>query len=493
MRSFRKSTFVSREEAVGRPRSYNTTVVVFALCALAALPVPAHALKFKTLVTFDGTNGGLPSWAPVQGTNGKFYGSTGYGGSGNLGTIFKITPSGNLTTLQGITYSHLSVQGIDREFYGTTPSDGAKQSGTVFRMTPKGQLTTLYEFCSQANCVDGADPYGGVIQASDGNLYGTTTGGGTSNYGTVFKITAGGKLTTLASFDSPGLADTGVIEGADGSFYGTTSDGGTDGDGTIFKVTRRGVLTTLYSFAFTDGKFPYDALIQAADGNFYGTTYIGGANDAPDCEGIGCGTIFKITPAGTLTTLYNFCSLTNCADGQWPSGGLVQGTDGNFYGTTEAGGAYGQTCPFGVCGTVFKMTPDGTLATLHSFDTTDGSEPYSGLIQGTDGTFYGTTNMGGDLSCAPDSGCGTIFRLSVGLAPFVETRPISGKIGARIIILGNKLTGATAVSFNGTAASFKVVSGTMITATVPSGATSGTVEVVSPGGTLDSNVAFTVR
>ena len=464
---------------------------VLVFCIATAIVLPAQT--FKTLVKFDGTNGGLPVWELVQGTDGRFYGSTGFGGTGNNGTIFRITPAGMLTTLQGIGYSHMPVQATDGNFYGTTPDGGPKDAGTVFRITPKGELTTLYNFCSQAQCNDGDGPTGGVIQATDGDFYGTTPGGGTNNNGTIFKITAGGKLTTLYSFDSPGFSGTSLVQGSDGDFYGTTSDGGANSDGTVFKVTAKGKLTTLHTFNFTDGKFPYDALIQAADGNFYGTTYTGGANDPQACEGIGCGTVFKITASGKLTTIYNFCAQTNCADGQWPSGSLVQAIDGNFYGTTEAGGAYGINCPFGICGTVFKLTPGGKLTTLHSFAGTDGSDPYSGLVQGTNGNFYGTTEMGADLSCGGGSGCGTVFSLSVRLGPFVETRPTSGKVETEVIILGNNLTGATGVSFNGSAARFKVVSSSEIKTTVPMGATTGAVAVTTPKKTLKSNVIFRVK
>lgn len=489
----RKMIGLSRKRGSMDKRGFLKMIgVVFVFFAATVIASPAQT--FTTLVVFDATNGGLPAWPLVQGIDGNFYGSTGFGGTGNKeGTIFKITPPGTLTTLQGIQSSHLSVQATNGNFYGTTPSGGPLESGTVFKMTANGKLATLYSFCSQAGCLDGDDPYGGVIQASDGNLYGTTAGGGTNNHGTVFKLTLAGKLTTLASFDAVGFAGTGVIEGADGNFYGTTSNGGPDSYGTIFKVTPEGTITTLHTFDFTDGKSPDDVLIQASGGNFYGTTYTGGANDPQACEGIGCGTVFKITPAGKLTTLYSFCSQPNCTDGQWPSGGLVQGTDGNFYGTTDAGGAFGETCPFGICGTVFKITPEGVLTTLHSFDTTDGSSPYAGLMQGTDGIFYGNTQMGADLSCGGGTGCGTIFSLDVGLGPFVETRPTSGKVGAKVIILGNNLKDATSVRFNGTEAEFKVFSNTEIKATVPTGATTGRVEVTTPSsGMLKSNVAFQV-
>ena len=198
----------------------------------------------------------------------------------------------------------------------------------------------------------------------------------------------------------------------------------------------------------------------------------------------GHGTVFRITPSGTLTTLYSFCSQSACTDGATPYAGLIQATDGNLYGTTAGGGARNND------GTVFKITPTGTLTTLHRFcfqsGCADGAGPLSGLIQATDGNLYGTTDAGGV------DGFGTVFRLNVDLGPFVETLPASGKVGAAVKILGTNLTGATSVSFNGTGAAFEVVSASEISTTVPTGATTGTVQVVTPDGTLSSNVPFRV-
>jgi len=189
---------------------------------------------------------------------------------------------------------------------------------------------------------DGAWPYAGLVQASDGNFYGTTTGGGANGAGTVFKVTPAGRLTTLYNFCYQGYPCSdggdpyaGLIQATDGNFYGTTLGGGASGDGTVFKITPSGTLTTLYNFGGADGAVPYGGLIQATDGNFYGTTSGGGAS--------GDGSVFKITPSGTLTTLHSFAD----SDGASPDG-LVQATDGNFYGTTYGGGAYGD-------GTVFRL------------------------------------------------------------------------------------------------------------------------------------------
>ena len=212
---------------------------------------------------------------------------------------------------------------------------------------------------------DGAYPEAGLVQASDGNFYGTTEGGGTGTFGTVFKITSNGTLTTLYNFCvqypcADGAAPPGVlVQSTDGNLYGTTIAGGTSstcsgGCGTVFKITTSGALTTLHSFVGSDGVSPFPGLVQASDGNFYGTTYEGGNTDY--------GTVFKITPSGTLTTLYTFCSQIGCTDGTQPYAGVIQATDGNFYGTTEYGGGVDNA------GTVYELTPSGTLTTLHTFN-----------------------------------------------------------------------------------------------------------------------------
>jgi uncharacterized repeat protein (TIGR03803 family) len=223
-------------------------------------------------------------------------------------------------------------------------------------------------------------------------------------------------LTTLYSFCTrTGCLDglypyAGLIEGADGNFYGTTAQGGTnDGHaGTVFKITPKGKLTALYSFCAqsncTDGLYPSGGLVQGEDGNFYGTTFSGGIGDAQWCSG-GCGTIFKISRTGILTTLHSFAGYSG--EGSGPNSALLQGKDGTFYGTTENGGAY-DVCTYG-CGTVFKITPKGTLTTLHSFagsPSGDGAAPFANLVFGTEGDFYGTTSIGGT------NDAGTVFKIT---------------------------------------------------------------------------------
>jgi uncharacterized repeat protein (TIGR03803 family) len=450
---------------------------LFFLCAASAMLLSAQT--FKTVVTFNGSDGMGPNLVSlVQGTDGNLYGTTTFGGAqNNAGTVFRLTPSGTLTTLHSFKGSDGAypvaglVLGTDGNFYGTTANGGNLACnahygcGTVFKITPEGTFRTLHRF----NQADGLLPQAALVRAIDGNYYGTASLGGDTGNGTVFRITSGGTLTTLHSFNGTDGAspDGTLIQGVDGSFYGTTATGGTKDVGTVFKITSGGTLTTLHSFVITDGAYPEAALVQTTSGSFYGSTTGGGIGQ------VGLGTIFKMTQTGTVTTLHSF----NGADGQGPYA-LVQGTDSKLYGVTSEGGTF-------QIGTVFEITRTGELTTLHSFNGTDGKEPY-GVIQAPNGIFYGTTYAGG----ANDDG--TVFSLSVRLGPFVETLPTSGKVGAKVIILGNNLMDATSVTFNDKAALFKVVSSTEITTTVPTGATSGTVEVKTPRGTLKSNVIFRV-
>ncbi len=485
--------------AVGKPSGGKRVPAFAVLCAITALALPAQT--FTSLLSFDGTDGYGPYDAPVQARNGNFYGTTEGGGANRQGTVFQITSGGTPTTLysfcaqssctDGAAPSAGLVQGANGDFYGTTYGGGANSLGTVFKITPGGTLTTLYSFCVQSECTDGGRPYAGLVLGTNGEFYGTTLGGGAHGGGTVFKITPHGALTTLYSFCAlTGCPDgnqpaAGLIQATNGDFYGTTEIGGVTGCppyggcGTIFKITPAGTLTTLYRFCSQggcpDGYYPTAALVQATNGDFYGTTSFGGASQD--------GTVFKITPKGKLTTLYSFCAENGCPDGENPSGALIQATNGDFYGTAHLGGA-------NAAGTIFEITPGGTLTTLYTFCTqsgcADGEYPFAGLTQATNGDFYGTTYVGGA------SKSGLVFGLSVGLGAFVETQPTSGRAGAAVNILGTNQSGSTGVAFNGTPAAFTVVSPSLITATVPSGATTGTVQVVTPGGTLSSNVPFRV-
>jgi uncharacterized repeat protein (TIGR03803 family) len=456
-------------------------LLVCAFCVMAAIDSPAQT--FTTLASFNGTNGDNPGYGPVlQGGNFTFYGTTVGGGTNGVGTIFEITPQGVLTTQYSFDSTHGAnpwdglTLNVDDTFLGTTVSGGANSDGTVFQFRPLGSMmNTLSSF----DGTDGEFPYSQLVRTQSNNFYGTTSTGGANGEGTVFEVSLTGALSTTYNFCSKtGCTDgsdpiAGLVLATNGNMYGTTSGGGAHGSGTVFEVGTNGKLTTLYSFCSlpdcTDGSDPVAQLIQGADGNFYGTTYDGGTN--------GYGTVFKITPTGKLQTLHSFQGI----DGKYPYGSVLQATDGNFYGTTYEGGASGY-------GTVFEINAvAGTLTTLHSFAGPDGEYPYAGLFQGTDGNFYGTTFAGGA------NGDGTVFVLSTGLSPFVELVPTTGAPGVLITILGSNLTGASSVTFNGTPTTFVIRSTTELKAMVPTGATTGPVQVSTPGGTLSSNVYFQVQ
>jgi uncharacterized repeat protein (TIGR03803 family) len=392
---------------------WKTAGILFVFCAATAIASPAQILT--TLHSFNYTDGQGPGAVLVQASDGNFYGTTPRGGVNDNGTLFKMTPSGTLTTLHDFCAQSTHgdcvdgqgpgaalVQASDGNFYGTTPGGGVNRAGTVFKITPNGALTTLHSF----DGTDGASPAAGLVQTSGGDLYGTTYSGGANGWGTVYKITLSGTLTTLYSFCAQsGCTDgarpgAGLVQANDGNLYGTTSSGGASGYGTVFKFTLNGTLITLNSFCSQGGcpnGLAPSGLVQASDGNFYAMTNRGGADNS--------GTVFKITPSGTLTTIYSFCSLSGCADGEWPTAGLVQASDGNFYGTTQFGGTSGY-------GIAFKITPSGTLTTLYNFCSqsgcSDGLYPLAGLVQASDGNFYGTTEYGG-----VNGNNGTVFRLTL--------------------------------------------------------------------------------
>jgi uncharacterized repeat protein (TIGR03803 family) len=385
---------------------------------LAGWTLNANTQTVTILYSFGGgdipynKDGSHPMCGLVQGSDGNFYGMTYWGGTNNNGeagdgTVFRISASGSYTMLyefgshpnDGENPQAALVQGNDGNFYGTTYFGGASGGGTVFRISPSGNETVLYSFAGYPN--DGSSPQGGLVQGCDSNFYGTTSGGGANDYGAVFRISPGGNETNLYSFVGPpndgANPRAGLVQGSDGNFYGTTMLGGTNNWGTVFRISPGGSETVLYSFVpVTNGYAPENELVQGSDGNFYGTTYYGGAS--------GEGNVFRISPNGSYTNLYSFVGRPT--DGSDVQAGLVQGSDGNFYGTTYQGGASFK-------GTVFQISPSGNETNLYSFvgPFTDGENPEAGLVQGSDGNFYGTTTGGGTASE------GTVFRLSVPLNP----------------------------------------------------------------------------
>jgi uncharacterized repeat protein (TIGR03803 family) len=374
-------------------------------------------VTFTNLVSFAGTNGNGPIGTLVQGRDGALYGVTQSGGTG--GTVFKMALNGTLTILTSF-YTNGSlphaglVQGSDGNFYGTTSSGGQYQDGTIFRVTPGGLLKVLVSF----NGTNGESPAAELVQGTDGSFYGTTQLGGQyhdSNgyvYGTAFKMTADGVLTTLVSFNSTNGAGyqpwSSLLQSGDGNFYGTTRAGGGRGCGTLFQITPAGALPNLLSFNGTNGNGSFFSLVRGADGNLYGTSDGGGL--------YGCGTVYRVTVGGVLTTLASF----NGTNGYFPRG-MTQATDGNFYGMTGFGGI-GYDCDnhlsYSGSGTVFQMTPAGAVTSLVLF--TNSELPFGGLLQASDGNLYGMTRQGGAY------GHGSIFRLSVPMPPVFRTMTQTG-------------------------------------------------------------------
>jgi uncharacterized repeat protein (TIGR03803 family) len=358
-------------------------------------------------------DGAAPS-ALIRGSDGNFYGTTAGGGSLGEGAFVRVTPAGAETVLYsfaGGTADGASPQGViqgkDGNFYGATSAGGTGGCdfgcGVAFKITPAGVESVLYSF---SGGMDGGGP-NGLVQGSDGNFYGTASFGGSTNgvcapdgCGVVFRLTPAGAESALYAFagTADGAVPASLIQGSDGSFYGTTVYGGQSSNGTVFKVTAAGAETVLHSFAGgSDGALPQTPLVQGSDGNFYGTTPFGGASSN--------GVVFKITPAGAQTVLYAFAGGTT--DGAGPDTAMIQGGDGNFYGTTNSGGD--ASCAGG-CGTVFKITPAGAESVLYLFTASavEGAEEPgpSSLLQGSDGNFYGTTSDGGVF------GFGTVFKLT---------------------------------------------------------------------------------
>ena len=448
----------------------------------------ASAQTFTNLLDFNGRDGSHPYSAMVQGYDGNFYGTTLKGGAWDSGTVFKVTRDGVLTTLYSFCANPNCFDGAypfaspfaasDGNLYGTTQDGGFQNAGTIFKIGLHGAPALLYSFCAQDNCADGVSP-SGVVEGTDGNFYGTTFLGGSTDLGTVFKITPSGKLTTLYTFCSQGGScpdgsspGAGLIQASDGNFYGTTEQGGANNFGTIFKITPSGTLTTLHNLDPSEGSGGIASLMQAADGAFYGTSEAGGPHAG--------GTVYKITPSGAFSTVYYFCAQGSpCTDGASPLDGLVQASDGNFYGTTVSGG-------LDDFGTAFKLTPAGQLSII-SFRSLGGNYPYAGLLLATNGILYGTTYAGGT------NGNGTLFSIAAGFRPSAETTPAAQREAASIGILGQGFTSSSIVKFGGVQSSrVNLLGPNALTAVVPAGATTAPVTVTTGDAALASAQPFRV-
>ena len=361
--------------------------------------VSCEAGRFSELYSFgDESQGAAPLFGLIQGSDGNFYSTTSTGGANDAGTVFKLTPDGAQTVLwsfgagsDGSQPLSSLLQASDGDLYGTTAEGGAYGSGTVFRISLGGSESVLWSF---GEASDGARPSGNLIEGRDGDIYGMTEYGGTEGGGTVFRLTPSGAETVMLSFGrfNGGPSEpqfNGLTQDSDGTLYGLTAGGGTNSEGAIFKLSPDGAVTTLYSFHQRDiGAFPTDSLVKASDGNFYGMTLAGGTNNR--------GVLFQMSPSGAVSILHAFGAQ---GDGRGPNGGLMQATDGNFYGVT---------CFPGSSGTVFQFTLSGTETPLYSFPgaVSSGACPTGNLIEGTDGGLYGTTTYGGA------SGNGSVYRIN---------------------------------------------------------------------------------
>jgi uncharacterized repeat protein (TIGR03803 family) len=457
---------------VGKLSLSKMTGIVAVFCVAATIAAPAQT--YTDLYNF-GTASGDPNGpfenVIAQGRDGNMYSTTEQYFTGGPGEVFKITPTGTLTVLHNFDgtdgqgpFGGLTL-GTDGRFYGTTAYGGKFGYGTIFSMTAQGKLATLYSF---TNGADGSEPIAPPVEGLDGNFYGTTVGA-SGNNGSVYQITPAGAFTTLHSFDGTDGANpySPLVKATDGNFYGTTHGGGTNGEGTVFKINSLGAFALLHNFASGDG-LPYAGLIQGSSGSLYGVT---------SYEAGGGGDVFKISTAGDFRVIHAF---TGGSDGENPIGGLVQATDGNIYGTNDIG-----PLDF-VGGVIFRITPSEAFTTLYDFDYTQGGSAQTTLLQHTNGVLYGETCCGGNFSG------GVFYSISVGLGPFVTFLPAARPVGGVVEILGQGFTGTTGVSFNGTAAAFTVESDTYLTATVPAGASTGSIIVTEPGGTLTSNKTFRV-
>jgi uncharacterized repeat protein (TIGR03803 family) len=432
------------------------------IAGLAVLPASRVAAQnFTTLISFTGTNGAFPGSTPsaslLQGTNGYFYGTTYGGGSNLLGTIFEFSPGGtftNLVSFTGTNGAYLGaapesalVQGSDGNFYGATQAGGTSNLGTIYQLTPSGTFTSLLSFTG----ANGSGPTG-LVFGTNGDLYGTTSGGGSAGLGTAFEITTAGVAQMMISFtlNGPiGYFPSALALGNDGNFYGGTAIGGANNQGTVFQLTPAGVITPLYSFSFTNltvtnlngsiGSYGSGAggFIQANNGNLYGITTYGGL-------GHYTGAGVTENGNGTLLRISNgvvtILSEFNGFNGEDPSGPL-QASDGNLYGPTFYGGSGHTTNAYTGYGTIFQARPDGTLSNFYSFTgQNDGSAPAGALIEGADGNLYGVASFGGA------NGYGTLFSLSVisvqiMVSPTAGTAPLTVNFSSPgVDTFGNAIT-----------------------------------------------------
>lgn len=456
-----------------------------------------------TLYNFDITHGQYPQAGLAMGFDGNFYGTTYQGGSTPAGVIFKITPAGALTVLynfvnttDGAYPRQPPIPAPDGNLYGIT---GNGTNYVVYRLTPSGTFTAV--------ATPAGYSYGPLLLGVDGKLYGVTNHGGTFNGGTVFQLTLGAKpkLKVIYNFNSPtGSQPTGgLMQASDGKLYGTASLGGTSSGGVVFQVTTGGVYKVLRNFVAappaTDGYGPTAGLVQGSDGFLYGVNSLGGAS--------GLGTLFKINTAGTsFAVLHNFDKLT----GSNPTTTPVLHTSGKIYGMTEVGGLFNQGVlyrfdnglkPFASIFVIWSGKVGTSVGILgQGFSNATGVKFGSGagtFVAASDTFMTATVAAGATTATATvlEPGGNLVTPQKFKVIPTISgISPTSGTVGSAVVITGMSLSQATAVTIGGVkATSFAKNSDTQITATVPTGALTGKVKVTTPGGIATSAATFTVN
>jgi uncharacterized repeat protein (TIGR03803 family) len=449
-----------------------TSRVIFlpliALCMVVPfIKVSAQTYTYKDLYNFNCSTDACGLQQPIpltQGRDGNLYGMSYSGGTSNGGTAWRIGPTGSYATLYDFpsgSFNNNPINGLalalDGNFYGTTVFLGKNNEGEIFKLTPAPVLTDIYDFASGPDGGIDGEP---LTQGPDGNLYGHDW------YNCYFfKITVktGMVSNVTNTCPNPNTSYYGLKLGVDGKLYGNVPIGGANNKGEVYNVTTAGKITVIHSFNGTDGEVPVGNLVQATDGNFYGVTQQTSTSTST-------GEIFKITPAGKLTVLHTFN--TDGSEGTNIQTGLVAASDGNLYGVTTGGGANSD-------GVLFQVTRTGTFTKLRDFNcATDPCDNWVPLAQRTDGTLYGVGTSGSS------GGSGGVYTVSSpSFPPFILVQNYSARSGQTVDILGNKFTGATAVDFDGIAAtSFKVISDTFITAVVSPASETGLVTVTTPSG-----------
>lgn len=457
----------------------NNPLRIVAFSYILLLPMPSLSQTVTQVFAYP-SNAAGPICTPAQGRDGSLYTTASGDGTTHTNGAILQTPLAmkgtrllyTFATADGTNPGAGLMLGLDGNYYGAAPGGGSSGYGVLFKITPTGTYTVLHQFTGGS---DGGAPVSAPVQASDGNLYGNTSFS-TVGAGTIYKFSPpSGTFTTIFTFAQDGSQGkqmtAPLIQASDGNLYGTTELGGASNAGTIYKISTAGVLLNSYNFpGGSGGGFPLAPLVEASDGNLYGTTFYAGTITG-QCK-TGCGTVFKMSH-GTVSVLYSFEGTVT--DGAYPEAGLTEGTDGNLYGNTVQGGK-------NQLGTIYQITTSGQYKLLYSFSAEVGSGPGAALVQHTNGKFYGTAGSGGRNGAGSlysfDVGLGPFIALvrytgRIGQPVQILGQGLTGSTSVTI-------NGIAATSF-------KVVTDRYMTVVIPTEATSGPVVVTTPTATLTSN------